>query len=99
MKLRDATARRQTGLTLIDGQREIRRCLTAKKEIVEIFFDADRLSSLADAEQKNFSLLLHQASAQDCSLTPLSTRAVFKNCFRKPQRRARCLLRVFKLIQ
>ena len=37
MKLRDATARRQTGLTLIDGQREIQRCLTAKKEIVEIF--------------------------------------------------------------
>ena len=36
MKLRDATARRQTGLTLIDGQREIQRCLTAKKEIVEI---------------------------------------------------------------
>ena len=81
MKLRDATARRQTGLTLIDGQREIRRCLTAKKEIVEIFFDADRLSSLADAGQKNFSLLLHQASAQDCSLTPLSTRAFSKISF------------------
>ena len=81
MKLRDASFRRETGLTLIDGQREIQRCLTAKKEIVEIFFDADRLSSLADAEQKNFSLLLHQASAQDCSLTPLSSRPFSKIAF------------------
>ncbi len=81
MKLRDATARRQTGLTLIDGQREIQRCLTAKKEIVEIFFEADRLSSLPDTEQEIFASLLHQASAQGCSLTSLSSRPFSKIAF------------------
>ena len=81
MKLRDATARRQTGLTLIDGQREIQRCLTAKKEIVEIFFDADRLSSLPDTEQEIFASLLHQASAQGCLLTSLSSRPFSKIAF------------------
>ena len=81
MKLRDATARRQTGLTLIDGQREIQRCLTAKKEIVEIFFEAERLSSLPDTEQEIFASLLHQASAQGCSLTSLSSRPFSKIAF------------------
>lgn len=81
MKLRDATTRRQTGLTLIDGQREIQRCLTAKKEIVEIFFEADRLSSLPDTEQEIFASLLHQASAQGCSLTSLSSRPFSKIAF------------------
>ena len=81
MKLRDATARRQTGLTLIDGQREIQRCLTAKTEIVEIFFEADRLSSLPDTEQEIFASLLHQASAQGCSLTSLSSRPFSKIAF------------------
>ena len=81
MKLRDATTRRQTGLTLIDGQREIQRCLTAKKEIVEIFFEADRLSSLPDTEQEIFASLLHQASAQGCSLTSLGSRPFSKIAF------------------
>ena len=81
MKLRDATARRQTGLTLIDGQREIQRCLTAKKEIVEIFFEADRLSSLPDTEQEIFASLLHQASTQGCSLTSLGSKPFSKIAF------------------
>ncbi|MCK4683390.1 MAG: hypothetical protein KAT44_00420 [Pirellulales bacterium] len=83
MKLRDATVRRQTGLTLIDGQREIQRCLTAQKEIVEIFFDAESFPSLSDTEQKNFELLLREASSQTASLTPLSTRAFSKIAFGK----------------
>ena len=83
MKLRDATVRRQTGLTLIDGQREIQRCLTARKEIVDIFFDAESFPSLSDTEQKNFELLLREASSQTASLTPLSTRAFSKIAFGK----------------
>ncbi len=81
MKLRDAAVRRETGLTLIDGQREIQRCLTAKKEIVEIFFDADSFASLSDTDKKNFELLLREASAQHASLTPLSTRPFSKIAF------------------
>lgn len=81
MKLRDASVRRETGLTLIDGQREIQRCLTAKKQIVEIFFDADSFPTLSDTDQKNFELLLREASAQTASLTPLSTRAFSKIAF------------------
>ena len=81
MKLRDASVRRETGLTLIDGQREIKRCLTAKKQIVEIFFDADSFPTLSDTDQKNFELLLREASAQTASLTPLSTRAFSKIAF------------------
>ena len=83
MKLRDATVRRQTGLTLIDGQREIQRCLTARKEIVEIFFVAESFPSLSDTEKKNFGLLLREASSQTASLTPLSTRAFSKIAFGK----------------
>ena len=81
MKLRDASFRRETGLTLIDGQREIQRCLTAKKQIVEIFFDADLFPTLSDTDQKNFELLLREASSQAASLTPLSTRAFSKIAF------------------
>ena len=81
MKLRDASVRRETGLTLIDGQREIQRCLTAKKQIVEIFFDADLFPTLSDTDQKNFELLLHKASSRTASLTPLSTRAFSKIAF------------------
>ena len=81
MKLRDASVRRETGLTLIDGQREIQRCLTAKKQIVEIFFDADLFPTLSDTDQKNFELLLREASSRTASLTPLSTRAFSKIAF------------------
>ncbi len=81
MKLRDAAVRRETGLTLIDGQREIQRCLAAKKEIVEIFLDVDSFASLSDTDQKNFELLLREASTQHALLTPLSTRPFSKIAF------------------
>ena len=81
MKLRDAAVRRETGLTLIDGQREIQRCLAAKKEIVEIFLDVDSFASLSDTDRKNFELLLREASTQHALLTPLSTRPFSKIAF------------------
>ena len=81
LKLRDATTRRQTGLTLIDGQREIRRCLAAEKEIIEVFFDANSFSSLSDTEQTDLISIVTQASAQGASVTPLSSRPFSKIAF------------------
>lgn len=81
LKLRDATTRRQTGLTLIDGQREIHRCLAAEKEIIEVFFDADSFSSLSDREQTDLISIVTQASAQGASVTPLSSRPFSKIAF------------------
>ena len=80
-KLRDATTRRQTGLTLIDGQREIHRCLAAEKELIEIFFDADSFSLLSDTEQTNLTSIVTQASAQGAAVTPLSSRPFSKIAF------------------
>lgn len=40
-RLRDAEARRTTGLTLVDGRREIGRAVDAGIEVVEAFIDAD----------------------------------------------------------
>jgi len=41
--LRDADERRATGLTLVDGRRELARAATSGVEIVEVFVDARRL--------------------------------------------------------
>ncbi|MBQ79781.1 MAG: 23S rRNA methyltransferase, partial [Planctomycetaceae bacterium] len=70
-----------TGLTLIDGQREIYRCLAAQKEIIEVFFDADSFSSLSDTEQTNLLSIVTQASAQGAAVTPLSSRPFSKIAF------------------
>ncbi|NBP89355.1 MAG: hypothetical protein EBU59_12840, partial [Planctomycetia bacterium] len=43
-RLRDAGQRRETGLTLVDGMREIKRCLRAGVDVVEAFVAADSLS-------------------------------------------------------
>lgn len=80
-KLRDATTRRQTGLTLIDGQREIYRCLAAQKEITEVFFDADSFSSLTSAQQTNLTSIITQAAVQGAAVTPLSSRPFSKIAF------------------
>ena len=80
-KLRDATTRRQTGLTLIDGQREIHRCLAAQKEITEVFFDADSFSSLTSAQQTNLTSIITQAAVQGAAVTPLSSRPFSKIAF------------------
>ncbi|MFM7107682.1 MAG: TrmH family RNA methyltransferase [Planctomycetaceae bacterium] len=41
--LREADARRETGLTLVDGRRELARAAAAGAEVVEVFADAARL--------------------------------------------------------
>jgi len=45
-RLRDADARRTTGLTLIDGRRELARAALAGVAIEEVFVDADSASTL-----------------------------------------------------
>ncbi|MBM4012847.1 MAG: RNA methyltransferase [Planctomycetes bacterium] len=45
--LRDADGRRTTGLTLVDGRRELARAAAAGIEIVEVFVDARRLADAA----------------------------------------------------
>jgi TrmH family RNA methyltransferase len=45
-RLRDADARRETGLTLIDGRRELARAAAAGVAIDEVFVDADSATSL-----------------------------------------------------
>lgn len=48
--LRDADERRATGLTIVDGRRELMRAAAAGVEIVEAFIDARRLDAPATAE-------------------------------------------------
>ena len=48
--LRDADARRETGLTLIDGRRELARASRAGVAIDEIFVDADSAAALLQEE-------------------------------------------------
>jgi TrmH family RNA methyltransferase len=45
-RLRDADARRETGLTLIDGRRELARATRAGVAIDEVFVDADSAAAL-----------------------------------------------------
>ena len=45
-RLRDADARRETGLTLIDGRRELARAIRAGVSIDEVFVDADSAAPL-----------------------------------------------------
>lgn len=46
-RLREADARRATGLTLVDGRRELSRAAAAGVDIVEVFLDADAPSDPA----------------------------------------------------
>jgi TrmH family RNA methyltransferase len=45
-RLRDADARRETGLTLIDGRRELARAIAAGVVVEEVFVDADSAAAL-----------------------------------------------------
>ena len=49
-RLRDADARRETGLTLINGQRELARAIRAGVAIDEVFVDADSAAALLQEE-------------------------------------------------
>jgi len=66
--LRDADARRATGLTLVDGLREIGRALSAGIEFTEAFLDRDATPDPARAE------LLAALAARHVTTTPLARR-------------------------
>jgi TrmH family RNA methyltransferase len=48
--LRDADERRTTGLTIVDGRRELTRAAASRVELVEVFVDAGRLDDPPTAE-------------------------------------------------
>lgn len=69
-RLRDAGQRRETGLTLVDGLREISRCLHAGIELVEVFVAADSLASPAAP----LLTILRELVDRDVPLLPLAER-------------------------
>ena len=69
-RLREAGDRRETGLTLVDGLRELDRCLRAGGELVEVFVAAERLSPPAPA----LLAILAKLVARKIPLLPLADR-------------------------
>lgn len=65
-RLRDADARRETGLTLVDGRRELSRAAKSGIEIVEVFLDGD---AAPDPER---DLLLESLAAKGTRLVTLA---------------------------
>jgi RNA methyltransferase, TrmH family len=68
-RLRDADARRETGLTLIDGRRELARATRAGVAIDDVFVDADSAAALLQED----SAATHDTPDEPC-LADLATR-------------------------
>jgi len=80
--LRDATARRDAGLTLVDGRRELARAERAGVEIVEVFVDADSLPmGGAGADREETERWLGRLAAGGTRIVMLSGRAFAKVSF------------------
>lgn len=77
--LRGAAARRESGLTLVDGRREILRAVSGGVEIVELFLAADptRASSATDGSSE----LLDALAGRDTRLATLAPRAFDRIAF------------------
>jgi len=75
-RLRDAGARRSTGLTLVDGLRELARAAAAGVEIVEVFVAAE--SSPDDARAADRAACLAACTARGAEIVPLGARAFAK---------------------
>jgi len=73
--LRDADARRGTGLTLVDGRRELARAVAAGAPLVEVFVTADALAAAAVRPW------LDELAAAGTRLTPLGPRAFARIAF------------------
>jgi TrmH family RNA methyltransferase len=74
-RLREADARRETGLTLVDGRRELARAAAAGVEVVEVFLDAD---APADA---TLEALLQSLAARGTRLVALARKPFEKIAF------------------
>jgi len=67
--LREADARRTTGLTLVDGRRELARAVAGGTEIVEVFVAADRVAA-GDADLDEVLTALGAGGARIAVLAP-----------------------------
>lgn len=74
-RLREADARRETGLALVDGRRELARAAAAGVEVVEVFLDAD---APADADR---DALLESLAARGTRLVALARKPFEKIAF------------------
>jgi len=71
-RLRDADARRETGLTLIDGRRELSRAIKAGVAIEDVFVDAESAAALLHEETALADLT--RATPDDLCLASLVAR-------------------------
>jgi TrmH family RNA methyltransferase len=74
-RLREADARRETGLALVDGRRELARAAAAGVEVVEVFLDAD---APADADR---DCMLESLAARGTRLVVLARKPFEKIAF------------------
>lgn len=74
-RLREADARRETGLTLVDGRRELARAVAAGVQIVEIFLDAE---AAVDADRDAW---LRDLAARGTPIVALARRPFEKIAF------------------
>lgn len=79
-RLRDAGARRASGLTLVDGIRELSRAVASGIEVVEIFLATDRPTD-AVTRSADFEACLAACAAQGAAIVPLAPRAFAKVAF------------------
>jgi RNA methyltransferase, TrmH family len=78
-KLRTAGERRQTGLTLVDGIRELARAAAAGLEIVEVFVAADATGDPERVAAR--AACLEACAARGAAIVPLAPRAFEKIAF------------------
>ena len=65
-RLRDADARRESGLTLIDGRRELARAMAAGVAIDEVFVDADSAAELLHEDHEDTIATPHGTPDKPC---------------------------------
>jgi TrmH family RNA methyltransferase len=83
MALRDADARRTTGLTIVDGRRELSRAAASDCEIVEVFVAAEAIAVAARRGDESEPLAdwLARLAARGTRLAVLSERAFARIAF------------------
>lgn len=80
--LRDGDARRATGLTLVDGRRELARAAATGMEIVEAFVDARRLDDVVtEADGATLAAWLATLAARGTRVASVSERAFERVAF------------------
>lgn len=80
--LRDADARRATGLTIVDGRRELARAAAAGTEIVEVFVTASTLTTAAtSADSATMADWLARLTGSGTRVALLSDRAFERIAF------------------